>query len=706
MTAPFGSDPWLDARLRNVPLPAGMLARLKQLGRATDESADASASPKLFRPNQPVPIGPSITDDQMDALLGDVELPPELEKRLRRISQERRPRVGGRKLLAMAAALLVAASLSIAWKAGLIDRGHPEAPSDRALATNQAPPDLSIAASSPEEGVGGAPVEFDDLLDLGGDQETQQEIENLRWQLAKQANLPIYVPNDIAVPGPEAPPRLDKKTVFASDRTHDRLPELETVAISEAPRGIIPPMVPGYDFRFRARYGQHPFVVPAMHKELQSLHVPLVTRSTNYLHAWQALADRKLLSDREVLVEELLAAVDYGFEPAAAGALRLAVAGGPSPLSVPGMKLLQVGVQAGSLIPTPRSGTSLAIMVDTSLSMRRGGRLAMVRRALADLVAQLGDDDRLTLISSSDESRPLVEAFGRKQLAGLLAAIKSLEPAEGTNLGAGLETAFAAAGSRTATETRHRRVVLITDGLTDLPTGASQRIKQLVSNSAALGVSLDVLQVGVAPPDDADRLQAYAHAGNGELRVASDADSARFALLESLMGQSQTVAKEAALKITFNPKVVVRYRLIGHECVSLTGSTGAPIAVELRAGEAATALFEVQLNPKGGNDVATVVLSWMDPGAGALRSATQHVGQASFTRKFADEPASLQTATIVAGAAEVLRGSYFTGGNRSLAKVLDLASQASPAVVERPSMKSFLSFVTQAEKVRLRGTGH
>ena len=40
MAANFGSDPWLDARLRNVPLPVGMLARLSQAGSPTDEQLD------------------------------------------------------------------------------------------------------------------------------------------------------------------------------------------------------------------------------------------------------------------------------------------------------------------------------------------------------------------------------------------------------------------------------------------------------------------------------------------------------------------------------------------------------------------------------------------------------------------------------------------------------------------------------------------
>lgn len=705
MSAPFGSDPWLDARLRNVPLPEGILVRLKRLGKAPEEPAEGTSGPRLFRPNHPVPLGPSITDEQIDALVGDIEIPTGLDKRLRRISQERQPRLTYRRMLAIAATVCVAASLGLVWQMGLIDLHGVGFQVDRRVAAHGNRPNGGAESAIPVKPAGETPLDAIDILDPADGRESQQEIEDLRWQLAKQANVPIYVPDNISVPDPVIKPRLDKKTVFASDRSYDRLPELDAVAWNETPRGILPPMVPGYDFKFRARYGQHPFVVPAMHKELQSLQVPLVTRSTNYLQAWQALADRKLLSGGDVHVEELLAAVDYGFPPAPAGTLQLYASGGVSPLSLSGMKLLQVGVQTGPMATRSRQGTSLVVVVDTSSSMRRDGRLAMVRRALADLTSQLADTDRLTIIASGQESRPLVEGGSREQLVSILAAVKSLEPVEVTNLGASLETAFASASDRKAIQDKSARVVLITDGLTDLSADAGQRVRQLVMDSAVQGLALDVLQLSGARSGSADLLKSMAQAGGGELRLASDADTARFALLETLTGHSQTVAKEASLKITFNPKVVARYRLIGHECFSLTGSTGAALSVELRGGETATGLLEVQLLPKGGNDVATIELTWRNATTGQLQKTTQHLKQAQFAPSFASESAALQAATIVALAGEKLRGSYFLGSNRSLGAVLDLADQAKPEVVERPSMKSFLAFVAQAEKVRLGGAG-
>ena len=71
MAANFGSDPWLDARLRNVPLPIGMLGRLSQVA--------------------------NVSDEQLDAAVREVPVPDELGERLQLIAEMPRwQRLGAR----------------------------------------------------------------------------------------------------------------------------------------------------------------------------------------------------------------------------------------------------------------------------------------------------------------------------------------------------------------------------------------------------------------------------------------------------------------------------------------------------------------------------------------------------------------------------------------------------------------------------------
>lgn len=704
MSVPFGSDPWLDARLRNVPLPAGMLARLNQLGKDAAESQESADGPRIFRPNQPVPLGPGISDAQMDAVLQEVPVPAGLCQRLERISLEPRPRFRGRQL-ALAASVLVAVGLAYAWRSTIFML-TPDPGTSPEIAANQDNALNHLAIETPD------PLDEDrstarDELDASMEElDAERAIDELRWQLVLQANPSIYPPDDVSVPNsPElaTPPNINKQSVFAADGTLDSLPELELVDLSSAPQGIAPPLTPGYDLRFRAKYGQNPFVTPANHRDLQTLRVPLVTSTTSYQQAWRALADRKLLPADDVRVEEFLAAVEYDFPAAPAGSVALRTAAGPSPFADPRMRLLQIGVQTGALVEQRRAGTLLCVVVDTSASMRRGGRLAMVRRALADVARQLNEADRVSLVASSDQSKMLVEAAGPDKLSRILAAVYALEPERATNVGAGLEMACSSTLAEQLSAGMLRRVVLVTDGLADVSDEAAQKMASLAANAASNGVALQVLNVGTQLADSETKaLEQIARSGGGALAGVADADAIRFALLEALTGRKQVVAREASLKITFNPKSVAAYRLLGHETETLTGSTAAPSAIDLRAGEAATALLELRLNPQGGDDVATVELTWLDAVSGEQRSTRQRVSRLQFAKSFAEAPLALQTAAIVAHAAELLRGSYFVGSVKSMAPVLDLAAQASPLVTERPGMKAFLSFVEQAEKVRTR----
>src|SRR5690348_17142291 len=108
----FGSDPWLDAKLRNVPLPVGLVQRLNQI---SAEGADRR-SPEV----QPAPdTAGGVRDVQLDAALNDVTLPAGFMRRLRAIGRTPRHILELRKptdvrhlpalqQLALAASLLLA----------------------------------------------------------------------------------------------------------------------------------------------------------------------------------------------------------------------------------------------------------------------------------------------------------------------------------------------------------------------------------------------------------------------------------------------------------------------------------------------------------------------------------------------------------------------------------------------------------------------
>jgi Ca-activated chloride channel family protein len=711
MSFPCGSDPWLDARLRNIPLPPGMLARLHdtvdQLAAETETTAATGGAaavegPKLFRPNSPVPLGEVLSNEQMDRLLVDVGLPPGLVDRLERISRESRRRLRPRTV-ALAASVMLAVGVAYAWRATVFSILPDVGTGNIAIQQPEVPPTdqpSHLAGGTREADV--PTIEFADTL-------PSPAIDELRWRLMQEANPSVYAPEGV-VRGPAPVPLIAKQPVrskhaiFASDRTLDQLPELETVAWDAGPRGVAVPLVAGYDLRFQSRFGQHPFVVPETHPRFRTLNIPLTSATSSYDLAWQQLAQGKLPAAHQVRVEDFLAAFDYQFAAAPAGAVALRTAGGPAPWSRQGTQLLQVGVQAGPLLPLPRRATKLIVVVDTSASMRREGRLAMVRRGLAELASALAAGDRLSLVSTSDTAQMVTDSAGRDQLTALLSAIEHLHVEDATNLGAGIELAAQAALAEPSDlPDQTCRVVVLTDALPQWEPAERDRLLQLAGELSTRGTTLDVIRVDCATPADRDVWQPLAEATGGDYRSLATFATIRQRLMELLEGRSQRIASDASLSITFNPKAVAAYRLLGHESPSLTGASPAPLKIDLHAGQSATALIELKLRPLGGDEIATAELTWQDPTSGEERRARQPITRLQFAKLFAESPLSLQTAALAAYTAELLRGSQFTGG-KSLSSVWQLAEQGSPLVWQSSEVKALLAFVDAAERVRLRGS--
>ncbi len=162
-------------------------------------------------------------------------------------------------------------------------------------------------------------------------------------------------------------------------------------------------------------------------------------------------------------------------------------------------------------------------------------------------------------------------------------------------------------------------------------------------------------------------------------------------------GAPRIVGRAATLNVAFNPQVVQAYRLVGHATTTLTGPVAPVTQIDLTPGTESAGLFELWLKPTGGDDVATVNLTWHDPNGNAERHLVGHVKRAQFAGSFAEEAASLQALALAAETARALRS--HTAG-RGLGRIVDLAAQVKPQLREEQSFGQLLQLVVQAEKVR------
>jgi Ca-activated chloride channel family protein len=501
---------------------------------------------------------------------------------------------------------------------------------------------------------------------------------------------------------PTTDANLDRWPVEGSWPDFHDYPDLRKVP-GLPPMGFNFPVVPGYDVLFLSRTGFHPWVPPVLNTQLQSVTVPLLSSTASYGLAQRCLDDGELPPAAALRTEEFLAAIDYQFPRPTGQALGLSAAGGWT-LHGGSTRLVQLGVQARGPLDEHRPAARLTLLVDVSASMRWGGRLEMVRQAMEGLVNRMDKDDRISLVAFSDDARVLVEDAGVHEQTQIRAAIAQLAPRRSTNVGAGLRQAYAVAQRGDPALKLANRIVLLTDGLAELDAPTLQRIDQRLRAAAARGIQLHVVDLEQEKEDDAldPALARLSSAGGGQTHRATTRSQVGWALDEVLSGKSQVVAADVRLKVTFNPKAVAFYRLLGHEPRTVVVFKPARLQTSFCVGQSATALFEVQLFPNNEATLATAELTWREPSSGEDRRLEQELRREQLAGSWAHTPASLQAAAVAAEAVETLRFSPFNPPVptksllSSLSAILRAGRDVNSQLLERPSYREFLNMLEKA----------
>ena len=715
------ADSKLDARLRDVPLPDGLLDRLVALPLADEQGID-----ELLR-EVPVPPGllqrlhaiPLADDTGLDEALRGVPVPSGLvaschhrgHSYLARLAERHSLDRALRMRMAMAASLILAVTLSLGCAVlfTIFTNG-----SGTYLVKNDQPQPLLPPAAKPLETSWGLADDSPRLDKAPGVfvRPSQPGSPTREIELAAMEPSAERAAHDL-LSSPTLPRRADPLEVSAGvlvSHGWDDLPELPISPVYPVPHGVDWPIEPAANRPFLQRWWFHPFVSPAASPRLQTCAVPLAVEPSSYELARRYLERNEWPPADRIRTEEFLAAVDYNFPKPKSQALGLTVAGGPSPISGEGFCLLQVGVQARETDLSGHAPVHLVLLIDTSTSMRWGSRIEIVRRALHNLPGIVGKDDRLSLITFNQAAHVLVENQGRDALRPFAAAADSLSAEGATNVVVGLREAYSRArptlgGGRPAV-----RVVLLTDGLVDLEPATAEKTEEEISEAAKQNIPLDVIDLGQQKKTN-PQVASLAQAGRGTVHRAGSAEQVRWALREILTGRSQLVARAARLQVTFNPKSVLEYRLVGHESGDWGGLLPGPLDADFHEGQSATALFEVRLAPNGPNDLASVDLAWYAPdGEKTLAGKIAEKARVTIERKdlaasLTTSATSLQEAAVVAYAAEALRHSPFIFQRHPglkmpapLVRAVELSSQVDSQLQKRPSFDEFIGLVRQEVK--------
>jgi Ca-activated chloride channel family protein len=675
----FGFDDWMDAQLRNVPVPRDLHARLRSALPPQD-----SSDPGVKYP----------ADAELDALIKNVEVPEGMHRRLRRIPRGRLLtmawRDASRSAWAAAAAVLLLAGAGTF--VALRPVPHPQVAT--AVPQQAAPPTRQQRQSNietprqerttvPDRTPKAAPTRQTPITVALGDQSNSPSSRLVRNVSDVGAALRKAIEAQQAA----------RMALGASDQL-EPLPSLETLESPHWP-GIAPPRVRGYDLLFQLRHREHPFVSTSGEKALMSSPLPLTFSTVSYDRAQAELAAGRVPNAADIRIEDFLAAQQYALPPAPAHGLAIHAAGCPTPGGDAGKHLLQIAVQAADIPQLQRPPARLIAVVDTSSAMSQGARAKLVVRALARLSDDLLETDRLTLIGFSDTPRVLLDNVNREQLA-ILGASGGVEPSGGTaNLLAAIQSAASAVSELPPEE--NCRVVFITGsgGLWGQERGVAH---EALASITARGFRWHLVQLSVRPVES--DWHELAQAARGRASVATSADQLSALCLETLTGRPVQVAQAVSARVTFNPKTVAGYRLLGHEAHTLTGTPGTPLTVDLHAGQVGTGMYEIWLKPDVQGDLGIIEVNWRHPTAGVPQRRVQPIRRADLVANFAEAPAWLQQGIVAARTAEHLRGSYFVPNTRRLALMLDLASRAGEDASQAPEFRALVRLIQHADRLR------
>ncbi len=325
-------------------------------------------------------------------------------------------------------------------------------------------------------------------------------------------------------------------------------------------------------------------------------------------------------------------------------------------------KILSIGLQAKALQTDTLPKSNLVFLLDTSGSMADADKLPLMVQAFKLLVAELGENDRISIVTYAGSDEILLEGKNGDDKLEIVNALENLTAEGSTNGSAGINTAYELA-EKYYIQGGNNRVILATDGDLNVGVTSEDGLTKLIEEKRELGIYLSVLGLGAGNYKD-NNLEALADNGNGNYNYIHSRQEAKKVLVEEMGGTLVTVAKDVKLQVEFNPDTVESYRLIGYENRMLhtedfTDDT--KDAGELGAGHQVTALYEIILKKKDVSTLGTLHLRYKKPSSDSssqLDYSIKTVANQSSSNNLRFACAVAQTGMLLRNSDYIKSGSY------------------------------------------------
>jgi Ca-activated chloride channel family protein len=377
--------------------------------------------------------------------------------------------------------------------------------------------------------------------------------------------------------------------------------------------------------------------------------------------------------------------------------------------------LVRIGLQAATVDPQKMPPRNLVFLIDTSGSMSSPNRLPLAKQAINLLVDQLGEADRVSVVTYAGDSRVALGPTKGSEHAKIKEVMTNLQAQGGTNGEGGIKKAYELARD-TFLDGGVNRVILCTDGDFNVGVTGNGDLVRMIEEQRRSRVFLTILGFGMGNYKD-DRLKELANHGNGHHAYIDSLDEAKKVFVQQ-GGALVCVAKDVKFQVDFNPAKVAAYRLVGYENRLLKDEdfkNDAKDAGDMGGGHQVTVLYEIvpvgvpidlpgvdkskytvptQVDPKAADEWLTVKMRYKHPEADVSKELGKPLPGPALGRELSDD---FRFAAAAASFGMLLRDSPFRGA-MTYAGVLEEA-QGCVGADPHGHRKEFLELVRRAKEL-------
>lgn len=265
-----------------------------------------------------------------------------------------------------------------------------------------------------------------------------------------------------------------------------------------------------------------------------------------------------------VRIEEMLNYFDYDYAaPTGDDGFAITARVGACPWNKD-TDLLVLGYATPEEDPSVREkGTNLVFLIDVSGSMDDPDKLPLLQSSFGELVNQLGENDRVSIVTYSGEEEVVLEGESGTNQREIMKAIRSLKADGSTNGEAGLRMAYQIAEDNFI-EGGVNRIVMASDGDLNVGMTSDSDLHDFVQKKRESGVYLSVLGFGAGNYKDT-KMETLADDGNGSYHYIDCEEEAKRVFGERLTANLVPFANDVKVQVEFNPTQIKGYRLIGYE---------------------------------------------------------------------------------------------------------------------------------------------